>query len=127
MSSRWPITISLPGIPLSPNARRRSHWSTQARDTALYRDQVAWLSRAGYHGPPLESARVLITLIHRTAARFDPDGAVGVTKCLLDGLCLRAGGALLVDDQAVHLSVDQATGPRRGCLIQVWPIEELAP
>jgi hypothetical protein len=118
------VTISLSGHPLSPNARRRAHWAAVSRDTAMYRDGVAWQTRAAYHGPPLQRAGVHVRIVHRGPQRYDPDGAVGVAKSLVDGLTVRAGGTVLVDDKDIELVVTQERGPKRGVELAVWPLPE---
>lgn len=119
----WPLRLVVQGLPMSPNDRRRSHWSAQHRDTALFRDAVAWQSRQLYAGPPLERAKVHVTLIHRTKHRYDPDGSFGVVKPLLDGLAIRGGGTLLVDDRGISLTVNQSQGLERSVVVEIMPLE----
>lgn len=114
--SRYIIVV--PGHPLSPNGQAAAPLRTRLSDKRAYRDMVAWQVRAAHRGPPLERARVTITLLRTDSQFYDPDAAVGTCKRLVDGL---VHGGLLVDDSKDHIElvVRQERGDARSCRIVV--------
>lgn len=115
--------LVLPGAhPLSANARRSAkHWGVVARDNARWRSAVAWQARAAHQGPPLERAKVTITLWRRGGLPRDDDSAVASVKAVIDGLTVAGGGALLVSDAPGHIELEvcQKVGAWRGVEIEV--------
>src|SRR2546423_7296536 len=96
MSSKpasWPATISVAGLPPSPN--RRMAWQARRRIVKPLADAVAWQGKALGLEHPLERARVQFTLIHSRGRLRDADNAQSSCKELLDAL---VRGGVLVDD-----------------------------
>lgn len=92
-------TIALPWPPkeLTPNFKRRKHWSAYRGPTKAYREQCAWLTKAKrvdvYTGElPIA---LTITFYPPDARRRDDDGMIGAFKAGRDGIA----DALGIDDR----------------------------
>lgn len=107
--------------PLSPNRAAAASLRQRLRDKRQFREAAAWKSRQVHQGPPLERARVTITLVRPDRQFYDEDNAVATTKHLVDGLCVQHGGTLLAGDDSAHLElvVRQERGPHRVAVIDV--------
>lgn len=89
------LDLTLPGLPPTNAADRRSHWSYHKLSKTWQNKTAAAVLEALGRWPeaPLERARVTITRCSTTEPDFD--GLVAAGKHILDGL-VRAG--VLVDD-----------------------------
>jgi hypothetical protein len=111
-------TISVPGLPPSPN--RRMNWQARRRITRPLVDAVVVQARALGLPQPLERARVVATLVHRRPPLRDFDNAVASLKEVVDALVC---AGVVVSDAPAHLKLDvvQLLGRERGVVLEIWP------
>lgn len=100
------VTFPWPPSCLSPNAKRRSHWSKYSGPTKKYRALCGWLAKEqGLHltrrNDPDTKFHVGLTFNQPTKHRRDMDGMLGSFKAGLDGLA----DAMGVDDHKFELSL----------------------
>lgn len=97
------VKIVVDGLPRSPNAIGRSHWTVQAKLKKEWADKIGWLARAVYKGNPLEKAHLKFTIYTGDNRRHDPDNlAWAVTKPTLDAI----KGIIIVDDSIDHVTLE---------------------
>lgn len=81
----YSLTITLPGLPESPNKLMHKKWQAQLRHKKMWREAV-WLACYQYlPEEPLKRARVTMTR-HSSAHSMDTDNLAASFKCLLDAL-----------------------------------------
>jgi Holliday junction resolvase RusA-like endonuclease len=117
----WPLTITVAGLPPSPN--RRMAWQARRRLVKPLVDAVVLQCRTLGLEQPLARARVQFTLIHTRGRLRDADNAQSSCKLLLDALVL---GGLLVDDGPDHVAlvaIVQVYGVLPCVTIEVWPAQ----
>lgn len=119
-TTRWPITITVAGLPPSPN--RRMAWQARRRIVKPLVDAVVLQCRALGLPRPLEYAHVVATLVHRRGPLRDWDNSVSSLKEIVDGLVT---GGLIASDAPDHLQLEvvQVLGPSRGLTLEIWPLE----
>lgn len=121
------ITVTVLGIPPSPNQTRREHWAKRAAAAKLWKHDAfyaaieareVWRGRVRF---PLASADVRLVIVSPTTVRRDPDNAVAAMKPLIDGL-VQAG--ILADDSFAvvrNLTVALERGTPAAVRIEVTP------
>jgi len=102
------LEVFIHGIPDSPNATRRRHWSSDADTVKVWRELAGWSTRSAvrHHGdadffPLRKVALELVFFLVR--ANRDLDGLVASAKPLIDGVV--DGGAMLGDSVTTVQSV----------------------
>jgi crossover junction endodeoxyribonuclease RusA len=114
------MDIELPWPPkeLTPNAKRRKHWTAYRKPAADYRQDCAWLCRAWLLNNKLGlRARELrvagITFYPPDRRRRDDDGMIGAFKAGRDGVA----DALGVDDHTFRPTYSFAEPIRGGKVV----------
>jgi crossover junction endodeoxyribonuclease RusA len=90
------VKIELPWPPkqLTPNFKRRHHWSKYVNETRYYR-KTCWAIALGHlHAVGMDSLPLVITFHPPDRRRRDDDGCIGAFKAGRDGLA----DAFLCDD-----------------------------
>jgi hypothetical protein len=120
------FTVEMPSQPLGANEKRRArHWSIQWRDTTTFRDGFALLAKDQHRGPPMQQARVDITLVRtRGQVPLDPDNIYSRAKPCLDAL-IQAG--VISDDSAEHIELHMHQGRGAARATRMTVTERLTP
>lgn len=120
------ITLEIPRVPPSPNNLLGSHWRYRAKNSELWRTEIAVaVHQAG--GPPAKPyPRAKVTIDRRSRGELDPDNLVGSVKPVLDGLRY---ARVLVDDTPKHLELvvtqSRTCRNRPRTLIEIQPLETI--
>ena len=78
---------ALPDFKLAANARRNTHWSTQAKATAIERERWTWLLKPwGPETPYKVPVRVTFGFRFADKRKRDLDGFAAATKPLMDAM-----------------------------------------
>lgn len=90
------VTLPWPPKELTPNFKRRKHWSAYRQPTATYRLACKALTKAARIGVPACDVPILLTITFNPPdrRRRDDDGMIGAFKAGRDGIA----DALGVDD-----------------------------
>lgn len=109
--------LFIEGLPPSPNATTRKHWTVQAANKREWTEKVGWLAKAKYHKQPLERASVHFNVQFGDNRRHDADNVIASLKGALDGLV----GIVIKDDSidCIELSYSFSREKPRGFSIQV--------
>lgn len=101
------MILTIPRVPLSPNALLGKHWSAKAREKLTWKQEI---QAAG--GKEQAKVRMRVTVTIYNARQYDRDNAWGACKPILDAM--KAMG-LIVDDRASYceLEVKQAKSTRK--------------
>lgn len=112
------ILCPWPPASISPNAKRRSHWSSYSGDTKAHRTACFWLTREaaprGFRAPDGPS-RVVIEFQPPDARHRDDDNMTGSMKAARDGIAAALGH----DDRTWRGKVSYLFGPPMPPLGQV--------
>jgi Holliday junction resolvase RusA-like endonuclease len=96
------LTVTLPGLPPSPNEMRRAHYHARSDEAATWRNAARFYGLDAANKakwvPPLR-VTVEITAICKTHQRRDPDNFTASIKPILDGMV--DAGCLMDDSFAV--------------------------
>lgn len=113
------ITLELPWPPkeLTPNAKRRKHWTAYRGKSARYRETCFWLTKAELsgHGMPCGLKIRSITFYPPDRRRRDDDGMIGAFKSGRDGVA----DALGVDDHTFRPAYHFAEPVKEGRVVIV--------
>jgi len=118
------LDIRVKGLPPSPNAIGRSHWTIQAKNKKEWGEKIEWLAKVIKPPRPYLRASVHFSICVGDKRRHDPDNLLAsVCKPSMDAL-VRAG--VLVDDSIdnIELSFDFTREGERGFNIYVEEIQE---
>ena len=121
-----PLSVTIDGIPPSPNEMRRAHWHTRSDQAESWRWTAKWvgidaINRLGWTAP--KRASVELVAVCATHLRRDPDNFVAACKPIIDGLV--DAGVLSDDSFAVvaSLSVRQEFASKRAAVrVTVTPL-----
>jgi crossover junction endodeoxyribonuclease RusA len=114
------VTLELPWPPkeLTPNFKRRKHWTVYRGKAAKYRSDCAWLTKQWLQGG-LDSGEglriVSITFYPPDRRRRDDDGMIAAFKAGRDGVA----DALGVDDHTFRPSYNFAEPVKHGRVVIV--------
>lgn len=94
------MNVEFPWPPkeLTPNFKRRKHWSAYRKPTSVYRTTCMWLTREAKIGVAAGDVPVLMTITFYPPdrRRRDDDGMIAAFKAGRDGMA----DALGIDDHA---------------------------
>ena len=107
MSRTWTLTIDAPTHHtrdgktrvLWINANSREHYMARARKTKLWRTAAFEAARRSPI-PPLDKARITVTIHKTRGGRYDPGNLAPTAKAAVDGI---VDANILPDDDAEHL------------------------
>lgn len=107
-------TLPWPPKELTPNFKRRSHWTQYSKQTSLYRMACRALTLAEkIPSPPEGPIPITITFHPPDRRRRDDDGMIGAFKAGRDGIA----DALRVDDHRFRASYIIGEPVKGGCVI----------
>lgn len=104
-------TVTLPWPPkeITPNAKRRKHWSVYRPHVSKYRRDCAWLVKAAR----VRGSLLAVTFCPPDRRRRDDDGMIGAFKAGRDGVA----DALGCDDHSFRPSYRFADPVKGGAVI----------
>lgn len=105
------VTCPWPPVSVSPNQKRKAHWSAYRGDTKTYREACYWLTREALGRlRPRGLRRVTISFFPPDARHRDDDNMTGAFKAGRDGIAQALG----MDDVEWRGKVaNQFPGPHR--------------
>ena len=114
--------LSIPRVPLSPNALLGKHWSAKAKEKKLWVNEI-WFACDGKSNWELAlQRRMRVTITLYNARQYDRDNAWGACKPILDAM--KALG-LIVDDRAqwceLEVRQERSTRKDKRTVIEVEP------
>jgi hypothetical protein len=101
------VKLTIPRVPLSPNALLGKHWSAKAKEKLIWGQEI---QAAG--GKEQAKGRMRVTITLYNARQYDRDNAWGACKPILDAM-KQLG--LIIDDRASYceLEVKQEKSSRK--------------
>lgn len=112
------MEIRVEGLPPSPNATTRKHWTVQSKVKREWGEKVGWLAKAVRPPKPYKYADIHYIISVGDNRRHDPDNlAFSVAKVANDALV----GIILEDDSIdnIELSFEFNREKPRGFTIQI--------
>jgi len=110
--------IRVEGLPPSPNATTRKHWTVQAKVKKEWGEKIGWLAKSKRAPRLLTKAKIHYIISVGDNRRHDPDNlAFSVAKVANDALV----GIILVDDSIdnIELSFEFNRDKPRGFSIDI--------
>lgn len=96
------MRLEIPRVPPSPNNLLGAHWRHRAKNSELWRTEIAVAVHQAGGKPYRPWPRARVTIHRRSRGQLDPDNLVASMKPVIDGL--RYAGVLL-DDSPKHIEL----------------------